>query len=147
MRSYALTCVYCMKYVYILDVFENDCQSYWPRCLRRWSAAVRLVGLWVRIPPRAWMFVCCDYRVLSGRGPCDELIIRPEESYRMWCVLECNLETSWMRRPWPTWGCCAKLRKRLQFLPYGRSIGSWICLTHKTYTCHTVQNTIRYDIR
>jgi hypothetical protein len=30
---------------------------------------------------------------------------------------------------------------------YGRSIGSWICLTHKTYTCHTVQNTIRYDVR
>jgi hypothetical protein len=37
--------------------------------------------------------------------------------------------------------------KSLQFLPYGRSIGSWICLTHKTYTCHTVQNTIRFDIR
>jgi hypothetical protein len=32
------------------------------------------------------------------------------------------------------------LEKKLQFLPYGRSIGSWICLTHKTYTCHTVQN-------
>jgi hypothetical protein len=32
-------------------------------------------------------------------------------------------------------------RKNMQFLPYGRSIGSWICLTHKTYTCHTVQNT------
>jgi hypothetical protein len=27
----------------------------------------------------------------------------------------------------------------VQFLPYGRSIGSWICLTHKTYTCHTLQ--------
>jgi hypothetical protein len=39
------------------------------------------------------------------------------------------------------------LQKGLQYLPYGRSIGSWICLTHKTYTCHTVQNTIRYDIR
>jgi hypothetical protein len=38
-------------------------------------------------------------------------------------------------------------KKRLQFLPYGRSIGSWICLTHKTYTCHTVRNTVRYDIR
>jgi hypothetical protein len=38
-------------------------------------------------------------------------------------------------------------KKSLQFLPYGRSIGSWICLTHKTYTCHTVQNTIRYDVR
>jgi hypothetical protein len=32
-------------------------------------------------------------------------------------------------------------KKKLQFLPYGRSIGSWICLTHKTYTCHTIQNT------
>jgi hypothetical protein len=32
------------------------------------------------------------------------------------------------------------LKKKLQFLPYGRSIGSRICLTHKTYTCHTVQN-------
>jgi hypothetical protein len=31
--------------------------------------------------------------------------------------------------------------KKIQFLPYGRSIGSWICLTYKTYTCHTVQNT------
>jgi hypothetical protein len=38
------------------------------------------------------------------------------------------------------------VEKKIQFLPYGTSIGSWICLTHKTYTCHTVQNTIRYDI-
>jgi len=29
--------------------------------------------------------------VLSGRGLCDELITRPEESYRLWCVV-CNLE-------------------------------------------------------
>jgi hypothetical protein len=36
--------------------------------------------------------------------------------------------------------------RKIQLLPYSRSIGSWICLTHKTYTCHTVQNTIRYDI-
>jgi len=25
--------------------------------------------------------VCCECRVLSGRGLCDELITRPEESY------------------------------------------------------------------
>jgi len=25
--------------------------------------------------------------VLSGRGLCDELIARPEESYRLWCVV------------------------------------------------------------
>jgi len=30
--------------------------------------------------------------VLSGRGLCDELITRPEESYRMWCVVVCDLE-------------------------------------------------------
>jgi len=31
---------------------------------------------------------------LSGRGLCDELITRPEESYRLWCVIVCDLETS-----------------------------------------------------
>jgi len=30
--------------------------------------------------------------VLSGRGLCDELITRPEESYRLWCVVLCDLE-------------------------------------------------------
>ena len=38
------------------------------------------------------MFVCCDCCVLSGRGLCDELIIRPEESYRLRCVVVCDLE-------------------------------------------------------
>jgi len=38
------------------------------------------------------MFVCCEYCVLSGRGLCDELITRPEESYRLWCVVVCDLE-------------------------------------------------------
>jgi hypothetical protein len=32
--------------------------------------------------------------VLSGRGLCDELITRPEESYRLWRVVMCVLETS-----------------------------------------------------
>jgi len=32
--------------------------------------------------------------VLSGRGLCDELISRPEDSYRLWCVVVCDLETS-----------------------------------------------------
>jgi len=30
--------------------------------------------------------------VLSVSGLCDELITRPEESYRLWCVV-CELET------------------------------------------------------
>jgi len=38
------------------------------------------------------MFVCCESCVLSGRDLCDELITRPEESYRLWCVVVCDLE-------------------------------------------------------
>jgi len=30
--------------------------------------------------------------MLSGRGLCDELITRPEESYRLWCVVVCDQE-------------------------------------------------------
>jgi len=37
--------------------------------------------------------------VLSGRGLCDELITRPEESYRLCCVVVCDLETSRMGAP------------------------------------------------
>ena len=50
------------------------------------------------------MSVCCKCCVLSGRGLCDELITRPEESYRLWCVVVCDLETTRMRRPWPALG-------------------------------------------
>ena len=39
-------------------------RSQWPRGLRRGSAVVRLLGLWVRIPSEAWMsvswVVCCQ---------------------------------------------------------------------------------------
>ena len=56
--------------------------------------AARLLRSWVRIPPGAWIFVCCECRVLPGRGLCDELITRPEESYRLCYVVVCDLETS-----------------------------------------------------
>jgi len=53
-------------------------RSQWPRGLRRRSTAARLVGLRVRIPPGAWMFVCCECCVLlSDRGLYDELATRP----------------------------------------------------------------------
>jgi len=41
----------------------------------------------VRIPPGAWMFVCCDCCLLSGRGLCDGLITRPEKSYHSGATL------------------------------------------------------------
>ena len=68
--------------------------SQWPRGLRRRSALARLLGSWVRITPEAWTFVCCECCVLSGRGLWDELITRSEESYRLWCVVVCDLQTS-----------------------------------------------------
>jgi hypothetical protein len=40
--------------------------------------------------------------VLSGRGLFEELITRPEESYRLWCVVVRDLETSWISRQWHT---------------------------------------------
>ena len=69
-------------------------RSQWPRGLRRRSLAARLLRLWFRIPPGVWIFVCCECCVLSGRGLCDGLIIRSEESYRMWRVVVCEQETS-----------------------------------------------------
>jgi hypothetical protein len=72
--------------------------SQWPCGLRRGSVAAGLLGLLVRIPPGAWMSVSCECCVLSGRGLCDELVPRPEESYRVWCVSNvCDHETSTKR--------------------------------------------------
>jgi hypothetical protein len=68
------------------------CRSQWPRGLRRGSATARLLRLWVRIPPEVWKSV--ESCVLSGRGLSDGLITRPEQSYRLWCVVVCDLETS-----------------------------------------------------
>jgi hypothetical protein len=77
---------------------------------RRSSAAAPLLRSWVRIPPRAWMFVCGECYVLSGRGLCDEPITRPEESYRLWGVVVCDQETSKMRS-WPALGRSATENK------------------------------------
>ena len=46
-------------------------RSQWSTVLRRGSAAARLLGLRVRIPPEAWMSVCCGARfsaVQTGPG-------------------------------------------------------------------------------
>ena len=85
------------------------CRSQWPRGLRRGSAAACLLRSWVRIPPGAWVFVCCEF---SSRGLCYELITRPEESYRLWRVVVCDLESSWMWRPWSLGGCRAQKKKK-----------------------------------
>ena len=81
-------------------LINSSCRSQWPRSLRRTSAAAHLLRSWIQIPPGTWMFVCCECCVLSGRGLCDELITRPEESYRLWCIVVCDLETSRIGAPY-----------------------------------------------
>jgi hypothetical protein len=105
------------------------CWSQWPRGLNRRSAAFRLLRLWVRIPLVIWMSVSCECCVLSERGLCDELLTLLVESYRMWCVVVCDLETSWMRRPKPRWAVSPKkkyiflqLRWRIRITP------KYVCL-------------------
>ena len=56
------------------------------RCKDVKSTAARLLGLRVRIPPghgclSVVNIVCCQAEVSAT-----ELITRPEESYRLWCV-------------------------------------------------------------
>jgi hypothetical protein len=43
------------------------------------------------------MFVGCEFCVLSGRVLCYELITRPDEPYRLWCAVVCDLENPRMR--------------------------------------------------
>jgi len=83
-----------MSYMYgapILDVSRSAGQR---------PVAARLLRSWVQIPPGAWIFVCCECRVLSGRGLCDGLISSSEESYRLCCVVVCDLETSRIGAPY-----------------------------------------------
>ena len=42
---------------YYIILYYIWCRSQWPRGLRRRSAAVRVLGLWVRIPPEAWIVI------------------------------------------------------------------------------------------
>ena len=91
------------------------------------------------------MSVCRECYVLSGRYLCDELISRPDEFYRLWCVVVCDLENSWMRRPWPIGGCRAKNKdaNKVFRTEHGKSV-SWTppilsriqFLTKCNFECH-----------
>jgi hypothetical protein len=93
---------------------QSSCRSQWPRRLRRGPSAERLLGSWVQISQSHRKRECLplvSICVLSGRGLCDGLITRPEESYRVWCVWvgSRNLQR---RRPRPNLDCCAKGKER-----------------------------------
>ena len=64
-----------------------------------WADTSRSTIKDVGLPPLWDMDVCCECCVLWSRGLCDGLLTRPEESYRLWCVSECDCEPWTMRRP------------------------------------------------
>ena len=68
------------------------CWSHWPCGLRRRFAAARMLRLWVRTPPGAWMCLKVSVVCYHVRGLCDELITRPEESYRLRCLVMCHIK-------------------------------------------------------
>jgi hypothetical protein len=87
-------------------------------------------------------FACIVWFFLTSRSGGDSLLIRHiffplhiETKFRYHTATERSACTH-------TYGFISYgVPKKIQFLPYSRSIGSWICLKHKMYTCHTVQNT------
>ena len=102
------------KMHFSFSIYFNNlslCWSQWPLGLRRRSTAARLLWSWVRIPPGAWMSVVSV--------ACCQLITRPEESNRLWCVVVCDLEkqTSWMRRPRPTRRLSRQEKKKIYEYP------------------------------
>ena len=130
-----------------INLVQNNCnfdvilllcrRSQWPPDLRRRSTAARLLRSCVRIPPGQWTFVYCACCVLSGRGLCDELITRSEESYRVWCVVVCDQETSRMRRPWPALGCSAT-RKRKKNYSYVIKVTRWSVFNFISWSLRTL---------
>jgi hypothetical protein len=68
------------------------CRSQWPRRLKHWSVAARLLGLRFPIPPEARMSlvrtVCCDVEVVQ-RSPTE-------------CAVWVWSRSRDKRRPWPT---------------------------------------------
>ena len=91
---------------------SSNNRSQWPREVRRGSVAARLLGLRVRKPPEAWMSVSCQYCMLPGRGLCDWLIARPEDSYRVWCVSV--IAKPGKGRPWPRFGSNHQKREKIK---------------------------------
>jgi len=84
--------------LYLQNVVLNG-RFRWPRGIRRGSAAARLLGLGVRIPPGSWISFSCECCVLASRGFCDGPITCPEESYRVcYALTECESAVSIMMR-------------------------------------------------
>jgi hypothetical protein len=77
--------------------------------------------------------------VLSGRGLCDELITRPEESYRLWSVVVCDLENLVNEEPMTRVG--SQRHRKKEVVIFETSLGQ--CVSH--YISDSILNDIFYS--
>ena len=111
-----------------------------------WTRPTRMLGLRVRIRLGAWKSVSGECCVLSGRGLCDVLITRLEESYRVWCVWVWywSLVNEKDLANW--WGCCATKKKMCKI---GKDLWliDYVCIlfTYRTQLLWVWQMELRSD--
>jgi hypothetical protein len=95
------------------------------------------------------MSVFCECCVLLGRDLCDGLITRPEESYRLWCFVVCDQETSYARRLYPrdraakyksTMGCNVSRKKNVLAIHFNDTFFSTPQLMKQTTSLRTYDN-------
>ena len=98
-----------IKYLFTLFIFYRTVQ------VAARSAALSPAEI-VGSNPAEGMEICYECYVLPGTGLCDELITRPEESYRLWCIVVCDPEMSRMRRLRPELGRSATRKERFHRL-------------------------------
>jgi hypothetical protein len=58
------------------------------------------IYIYIHVEHLFLMFLDHTRRSTVVRTPLDKLIARPEESYRLWCVIVCDLETSRICTPY-----------------------------------------------
>jgi hypothetical protein len=89
--------------------------------------------------------------VLSSIGLCDELITRPEESYRLCCVVVCDLETSTIGVPYIYDISSLRVKQEASLSPRSgpdvrevTKVG-YVLNRHLLYACHTNRPFLRYS--
>jgi len=82
-RCFAENCCYLVRgEIWYNEVYSGDVSGRAVKDVGLWQLAC-----WIAVSnPAGGISVCCGCCVLSGRGICDRLITRPEESCRVWCV-------------------------------------------------------------
>ena len=123
-RELKCSTIICKERINLLKIVYNM------KCRSQWPLGLKPLASWdCRFESRRGhgCSLCVECCVLSGRGLCDGLITRPEKSYRLWCVVVCDLETSRMRRTWSALdrsGRCVRLRTYHHPVPLSRNLGT-----------------------